>query len=157
MRIIESDVSGVWGPEIKAIASQARATHTHTQKKMRTPCRASEAAAWLIKAAWHPYPSLTSRCRASRPGSQPRAPLGKLSDLGTQTSFCPFTPSTITQHHLEARSVGIVVCVSETWGAYTSINGWGLQLQGQCYCRKKEKRKKRGARGEKKLKVFICG
>lgn len=56
MKIIESDVSGVWGPEIKAVASQAKAAHrhTHTQRKMRTPCRASKAAAWLIKADWHP-------------------------------------------------------------------------------------------------------
>ena len=83
-------------------------THTcaHTQKKMRTPCRASEAAACLIKAAWHPYPSLTSRCIARGPRSQPQALSEKLSDLGTQTSLCPCTPSNLTQQHLEAgRSV----------------------------------------------------
>lgn len=77
---------------------------------MRTPCKASEAAAWLIKEAWHPYPSPTSRCRASGPGSQPRAPSGKQSDLGTQTSFCPCTPSTTTQYHLEARSRTLWLC-----------------------------------------------
>lgn len=79
MRIIESDVSGVWGPEIKAVASQARATHTHTRthKKMRKPCRPSEAAAWLIKETWHPYTSLTSRCRASGSGSQASGTLTK--------------------------------------------------------------------------------
>lgn len=79
-------------------------TYTHTQEKMRTPCRASEAEVWLIKEAWHPYPGPTSRCRASGPGSQPRAPSRKESDLGTQTSLCPCAPSTITKYHLEARS-----------------------------------------------------
>lgn len=78
--------------------------HTHTHRKMRTPCRPSEAAAWLIKEAWHPYSSSTSRCRAGEPGSQPRAPSGKLSDLGTQTSFFPCTPCTKSQYHLQARS-----------------------------------------------------
>lgn len=74
-------------------------SHAHTQARthtqMRTPCRgASEAAAWLIKGAWHPYPGLTSRCRATGPGSVIQAPSEKQADLGGINTLLPLKPTT---------------------------------------------------------------
>lgn len=136
MRIIESDVSGVWGPEIKAVASQARATHTHTRthKKMRKPCRPSEAAAWLIKETWHPYTSLTSRCRASGSGSQASGTLTKA--VWPWDTNIPLPPPIL--HHNptppgggrggdDKRRVG--ACEHEMWGFSININNWLQKMQ----------------------------
>lgn len=69
-------------------------THSHKEKekeKMRTPCRPSEAAAWLIKAAWHPF---------WPPGAAPMSPglsLGHNQESSLTSGHR--RPSASTHHH----------------------------------------------------------
>lgn len=142
MKIIESDVSGVWGPEIKAVASQAKAAHRPTDT--HTPCRASKAAAWLIKADGHPsWP----------PGAEPvglglslRQPQESSLTLGHKHPSAPAHPLPYPTTPGGKISWNTLACEWNIRSLYNT-NSELEQLQGQCYCRTQAVKRKKKTSG----------